>query len=91
MPLTFQQKPQGPKQHIQSVNDVLTFGKHKDVTVEDILHDEPGYFDWLFEKKIITATPEMTELINNTILEHMDTRGRDEWGSDSIDWEDIPY
>lgn len=88
MALTFKQKPQGPKQHIQSVNDVLTFGKHNGVTVEDILHDEPGYFDWLFEKKIITATPEMTELINNTILEYMDGEARNDW----CDWGDeIPY
>jgi hypothetical protein len=87
MPLTFNQKPQGPRQHIQSINDVLEFGKHSGVTVEDILHDEPGYFDWLFEKNIITATEEMREIINNAILNHMDEKARNDW----CDWGDVPY
>lgn len=79
MPLKLSVKPQGPRQHIQSINDVLTFGKHNGVTVEDVLHDEPGYFDWLFEKNIITSTPEMQRIIDDAILKHAD------------DWEDIPF
>jgi len=95
MALKITLKPQGPRQHLTSVEDVMNFGKHNGVTVENILHDEPGYFDWLFEKKIITATPEMMEIINNAILNHMDDKSRksswENFGSLMHDWEDIPY
>ena len=88
MPLKFILKT--IKQHLTSVEDTMAFGKHKGVKVEDVLHDEPGYFDWLFEKEIITATPEMTEIINNAILNHMDDRSSDYNSIAHDDWE-IPY
>lgn len=41
--------------------EVFSFGKHKGVKVEDVLHKEPGYFGWLlnadfplYTKKILT-------------------------------------
>jgi hypothetical protein len=98
MPLTINLKRPAPRQHLTSVLDVMMFGKHRDCTVEDVLHDEPGYFDWLLKNEIITATDEMERIIDDAILERMDVDARhasamrslDHWSA-SADWEDIPY
>ena len=91
MPLTFTKKKASPRQHITSVTDVIAFGKHKDILVEDILHDEPGYFDWLLEKEIITVTDEMKRTIEDAVLDHMDKSiKRNEWAR-RIEEEDIGF
>ncbi|MEQ3662271.1 MAG: 3'-5' exonuclease, partial [Flavobacterium sp.] len=42
--------------------EVFSFGKHKGVLVDDVLENEPGYFNWLqnadfplYTKKVLTA------------------------------------
>ena len=83
MPLKIKQKTE--RQHISSEQDVMTFGVHKGSKVEDILHDEPMYFDWLIKTKLITLSPEMSDIITEAVLEVMDrAKGKED---DYGDWE----
>lgn len=41
------------KRKIYGLNDVLTFGKHKDKVVRDAMCDDPRWFDWAVEENVI--------------------------------------
>lgn len=38
---------------IKALSDVFNFGQYAGSTVEDVLHDDPGYILWLDEKGIV--------------------------------------
>jgi hypothetical protein len=85
MTLTFNQK-KVVRQHLKSVNDVLTFGKMNGCTVADICHDEPSYLTWLEDKEIITIDRDLREIIWEAIA----SKNRD--GDEYPDWGDeVPY
>jgi DNA polymerase-3 subunit epsilon len=45
---------------------VMTFGKHKDKTVQQIYKDDAGYFQWIFEK---SEMPNDVKRIAKTLYE----------------------
>lgn len=74
----------GPKQHLSSVRDVLTFGKHSGCSVMDICHDEPEYLTWLHDKEAVTIDRELLEIIWESINNKTD----DTDYSDEFQWQD---
>lgn len=55
---------------IKKLSDVITFGKHKGKTVEQLISESPSYVVWLIEKTDRTDFPE--DLINKIYMENAD-------------------
>jgi uncharacterized protein (DUF3820 family) len=86
MPVLFNLKPAPPRQHLDSIKDVMGFGKHNGVSVADVCHDEPSYLMWLYEKEIITIDDGLLQIIMEAIESHREPSDYYE------DWEgEIPY
>ncbi|MBX4206147.1 hypothetical protein KW795_03020, partial [Candidatus Microgenomates bacterium] len=60
---------------IISVNDVLTFGKHKGLTVDFVLESDPAYIVWLEEEKICEVEQEIYNL-----AQECDEENSNDWG-----------
>jgi uncharacterized protein (DUF3820 family) len=87
MPVLFNLKPSPPRQHLDSIRDVMEFGKHNGVSVADVCHDEPSYLMWLYEKEIITIDDGLLQIIMEAVDSH-----RREPSDYYEDWEgEIPY
>lgn len=82
MPLQIQIKP---RQHLSSIEDILTFGKMKDQSVKDICHDEPSYLMWLMDKGAVSISDDLQWII----LEAIDNHAEDKKDIGFLD--EIPY
>jgi DNA polymerase-3 subunit epsilon len=50
---------------------VFNFGKHKGKVVEDVLKNEPSYYDWMMKSDFAMHTKQkLTEILNRAILKH---------------------
>ena len=50
---------------------VFNFGKHKGKVVEDVLKNEPSYYDWMMKSDFAMHTKQkLTEILNKAILKH---------------------
>lgn len=67
-----------PQQVLSSITDVFTFGKFKGCTVEDALHDEPFYFNWLMENRICKINPSLLRQIEEIQYSIMDEKQDDD-------------
>lgn len=38
-----------PGAHLKTFEDVLTFGKHKGLTIEDVFNEDPQWLEWAME------------------------------------------
>jgi len=50
------------------LSDVMPFGKHKDVQIEDLIYDEPRYMTWLAEETDTDFDIEVTKLMEERKL-----------------------
>jgi DNA polymerase-3 subunit epsilon len=51
--------------------EVFNFGKHKGRAVEDVLKNEPSYYDWMMKSDFPMHTKQkLTEILNRAILKH---------------------
>jgi len=66
MPLTIALKKSGPKQHLESLEDMLAFGKMKGCTVDEVIHDEPSYMVWLLDNNVITCSTILEDTIRDS-------------------------
>lgn len=46
------------------LEDIFKFGKHKGHQLEDVIHDDPGYIEWLVEEGVVEFDNESLELIS---------------------------
>ena len=51
------------------INDVLSFGKHKGSTIDQILDHDPSYLDWLDRKHIIDISPDILDAAHESMIE----------------------
>lgn len=51
-----------------SLDDILPFGKHKGLTVEEIIKEYPDYMEWLTDE----AGVELDEVASNVLEETLD-------------------
>ena len=50
---------------------IFNFGKHKGKAVEDVLKNEPSYYDWMMKSDFAMHTKQkLTEILNRAILKH---------------------
>lgn len=50
-----------PRQAIKTESDVLDFGKYKNCTIEDVMHDDPQYILWLDDESIVEFPVHITD------------------------------
>ena len=62
-----------PRQVIKSKDDVLTFGKYKDCTIEKVLNDEPEYILWLDDEGIVEFPFEIISIADGRYNDADDT------------------
>lgn len=55
------------RQHFKTNEDVLTFGKYKDLKVSTILADDPSYLEWALENKVITCEKIVEDAIQDKL------------------------
>ena len=54
---------------IENGKEVFNFGKHKGKRVEDVLKNEPSYYDWMMKSDFAMHTKQkLTEIFNRTLL-----------------------
>ena len=56
---------------MENGKEVFNFGKHKGKVVEDVLKNEPSYYDWMMKSDFAMHTKQkLTEILNRAILKH---------------------
>ena len=56
---------------IENGKEIFNFGKHKGKVVEDVLKNEPSYYDWMMKNDFAMHTKQkLTEILNRAILKH---------------------
>jgi DNA polymerase-3 subunit epsilon len=56
---------------MENGKEVFNFGKHKGKVVEDVLRNEPSYYDWMMKSDFAMHTKQkLTEILNRAILKH---------------------
>jgi DNA polymerase-3 subunit epsilon len=54
---------------MENGREVFNFGKHKGKLVEDVLRNEPSYYDWMMKNDFALHTKQkLTEIFNRTML-----------------------
>jgi DNA polymerase-3 subunit epsilon len=54
---------------LENGKEVFNFGKHKGRKVEDVLKNEPSYYDWMIKSDFALHTKQkLTEIFNRTLL-----------------------
>jgi DNA polymerase-3 subunit epsilon len=54
---------------LENGKEVFNFGKHKGRKVEDVLKNEPSYYDWMMKSDFAMHTKQkLTEIFNRTLL-----------------------
>lgn len=54
---------------MENGREVFNFGKHKGKSVEDVLKNEPSYYDWIMKNDFALHTKQkLTEIFNRTML-----------------------
>ena len=52
-----------PTHPTMGLDDCFSFGKHKDMQLEDVINDHPGYIKWLIDNNVVDFDDETNELI----------------------------
>lgn len=72
------------KTHVSSMEDVIRFGKYKDLTVEELLYTDHHYVKWLIKNDVVTFSKDILEYLNSEIsklhLQGYNESSSDEWG-----------
>lgn len=56
---------------IENGKETFNFGKHKGKAVEDVLKNEPSYYDWMMKSEFALHTKlKLTEIFNRTMLKN---------------------
>jgi DNA polymerase-3 subunit epsilon len=54
---------------MENGREVFNFGKHKGKAVEDVLRNEPSYYDWVMKSDFPMHTKQkLTDIFNRTML-----------------------
>ncbi|MEN9745436.1 MAG: hypothetical protein RL640_1274 [Bacteroidota bacterium] len=54
---------------MENGREIFNFGKHKGKTVEEVLRNEPSYYDWMMKNDFALHTKQkLTEIFNRTVL-----------------------
>lgn len=69
------------KLHINRKSYVLTFGIHRDETIEEILENDPGYILWMESKGVATFSKGIIQE-----AEENDWKEEDDYRNHGIDW-----
>lgn len=72
------------KMSVNSIKDILVFGKYKGLTIEETLYTNHNYIRWMIKNNIVTFSPEILEFLNKEIsqliLDGYNTPSNSDWG-----------
>ena len=64
---------------VRGLNYLLTFGKHKGLTIGQVIYREPSYIEWCINERIFVLDDEADEALLNS--------SDDEWEPDKQDFD----
>ena len=52
---------------VTSLNDIMMFGKYKELTIEELLYTNHRYIQWLIREQVVTFSDEILKYLNEEV------------------------